>query len=74
MLLTALKSRYDYRPHIFYLILQRNKRKPYHSVNFIIAHDGLTLYDLVSYNFKVCSNFKSISLFSIESYSMGYFS
>ncbi|GLU16137.1 hypothetical protein SLE2022_325870 [Rubroshorea leprosula] len=29
-----------------------NKRKPYHSVNFVIAHDGLTLYDLVSYNFK----------------------
>ncbi|KDP41425.1 hypothetical protein JCGZ_15832 [Jatropha curcas] len=29
-----------------------NKRKPYHSVNFIIAHDGFTLYDLVSYNFK----------------------
>lgn len=30
-----------------------NKRKPYHSVNFIIAHDGFTLYDLVSYNTKV---------------------
>ncbi|OUZ99592.1 Glycoside hydrolase [Macleaya cordata] len=29
-----------------------NKRKPYHSVNFIIAHDGFTLYDLVSYNYK----------------------
>lgn len=29
-----------------------NKRKPYHSVNFIIAHDGFTLYDLVSYNTK----------------------
>ncbi|CAB4297697.1 unnamed protein product [Prunus armeniaca] len=29
-----------------------NKRKPYHSVNFVIAHDGFTLYDLVSYNFK----------------------
>ncbi|XP_010675801.2 isoamylase 3, chloroplastic isoform X2 [Beta vulgaris subsp. vulgaris] len=29
-----------------------NKRKPYHSINFIIAHDGFTLYDLVSYNFK----------------------
>ncbi|KAM3710240.1 hypothetical protein ACJW31_01G014300 [Castanea mollissima] len=29
-----------------------NKRKPYHSVNFIIAHDGFTLYDLVSYNLK----------------------
>ncbi|CAK9149035.1 unnamed protein product [Ilex paraguariensis] len=29
-----------------------NKRKPYHSVNFVIAHDGFTLYDLVSYNVK----------------------
>ncbi|KAF8411410.1 hypothetical protein HHK36_003959 [Tetracentron sinense] len=29
-----------------------NKRKPYHSVNFVIAHDGFTLHDLVSYNFK----------------------
>ncbi|KAM7258061.1 hypothetical protein ACFE04_013802 [Oxalis oulophora] len=29
-----------------------NNRKPYHGVNFIIAHDGFTLYDLVSYNFK----------------------
>ncbi|KAL9666769.1 hypothetical protein QQ045_001109 [Rhodiola kirilowii] len=29
-----------------------NKRKPFHSINFVIAHDGFTLYDLVSYNFK----------------------
>ncbi|XP_057470073.1 LOW QUALITY PROTEIN: isoamylase 3, chloroplastic [Actinidia eriantha] len=29
-----------------------NKRKLYHSINFVIAHDGFTLYDLVSYNFK----------------------
>jgi glycogen operon protein len=27
-------------------------RQPYHSVNFITAHDGFTLYDLVSYNQK----------------------
>jgi isoamylase len=27
-------------------------RKPYHSVNFVIAHDGFTLADLVSYNEK----------------------
>ncbi|KAJ3693124.1 hypothetical protein LUZ60_012219 [Juncus effusus] len=33
-------------------LYQINKRKPYHSVNFIIAHDGFTLYDLVSYNSK----------------------
>ncbi|GAV83252.1 Alpha-amylase domain-containing protein/CBM_48 domain-containing protein [Cephalotus follicularis] len=33
-------------------LYRMNKRKPYHSVNFIIAHDGFTLYDLVAYNFK----------------------
>ncbi|XP_004299680.1 PREDICTED: isoamylase 3, chloroplastic-like [Fragaria vesca subsp. vesca] len=33
-------------------LYKTNKRKPYHSINFIIAHDGFTLYDLVSYNFK----------------------
>lgn len=45
-----------------YLILQVNKRTPYHSVNFVIAHDGFTLYDLVSYDFKVPESFKSIRL------------
>ena len=29
-----------------------NNRKPYHSLNFITAHDGFTLRDLVSYNEK----------------------
>ncbi|XP_031498374.1 isoamylase 3, chloroplastic isoform X2 [Nymphaea colorata] len=33
-------------------LYQINKRKPYHSINFVIAHDGFTLYDLVSYNSK----------------------
>lgn len=27
-------------------------RKPYHSINFITAHDGFTMWDLVSYNEK----------------------
>ncbi len=27
-------------------------RKPYHSVNFLTAHDGFTLYDLETYNSK----------------------
>lgn len=27
-------------------------RKPYHSINFITAHDGFTMWDLVSYNDK----------------------
>ncbi|QCD93172.1 glycogen operon protein GlgX [Vigna unguiculata] len=29
-----------------------NRRRPYHSINFVIAHDGFTLRDLVSYNLK----------------------
>jgi len=29
-----------------------NNRKPFHSVNFVIAHDGFTMNDLVSYNSK----------------------
>ena len=28
------------------------RRKPYHGVNFVIAHDGFTLHDLVAYNAK----------------------
>lgn len=27
-------------------------RKPYHSINFITCHDGFTMNDLVSYNYK----------------------
>ncbi|KAI4366557.1 hypothetical protein MLD38_022420 [Melastoma candidum] len=34
------------------LIQKVNKRKPYRSINFVIAHDGFSLYDLVSYNTK----------------------
>ncbi|NLP47122.1 MAG: glycogen debranching protein GlgX [Epulopiscium sp.] len=30
----------------------RGGRRPYHSINFITAHDGFTLWDLVSYNTK----------------------
>eukprot|EP00252_Welwitschia_mirabilis_P008381 TRINITY_DN2017_c0_g1_i3.p1 TRINITY_DN2017_c0_g1~~TRINITY_DN2017_c0_g1_i3.p1 ORF type:complete len:717 (+),score=131.78 TRINITY_DN2017_c0_g1_i3:57-2207(+) len=33
-------------------LYQTNARKPFHSINFVIAHDGFTLYDLVSYNCK----------------------
>ncbi|KAH7429884.1 hypothetical protein KP509_09G069700 [Ceratopteris richardii] len=29
-----------------------NNRKPFHSINFITAHDGFSLYDLVAYNQK----------------------
>ena len=30
----------------------RDGRKPFHSINFIVSHDGFTLKDLVSYNGK----------------------
>jgi len=30
----------------------RNGRRPYSSINFVTAHDGFTLHDLVSYNEK----------------------
>ena len=33
-------------------LYQTNQRRPYHSVNFIVAHDGFSLYDLVAYNGK----------------------
>lgn len=33
-------------------LYQNHQRRPYHSINFITAHDGFTLRDLVSYNFK----------------------
>jgi len=28
-------------------LYQTNQRKPYHSINFVIAHDGFSLHDLV---------------------------
>ncbi|MFZ4791100.1 MAG: glycogen debranching protein GlgX [Candidatus Competibacteraceae bacterium] len=31
-------------------LYQHNDRRPHASINFITAHDGFTLYDLVSYN------------------------
>jgi glycogen operon protein len=33
-------------------LYQHNGRKPYCSINFITSHDGFTLNDLVSYNYK----------------------
>lgn len=30
----------------------KNKRYPYHGINFITCHDGFTMWDLVSYNEK----------------------
>lgn len=33
-------------------LFQHNDRLPSNSLNFITAHDGFTLHDLVSYNFK----------------------
>lgn len=31
---------------------QEGGRKPWHSINFVCAHDGFTLADLVTYNNK----------------------
>jgi isoamylase len=33
-------------------LYEGNGRKPYASINFVTAHDGFTLHDLVSYNHK----------------------
>ncbi|MGE0525857.1 MAG: glycogen debranching protein GlgX [Bdellovibrionales bacterium] len=33
-------------------LYEHNNRRPYASINFITAHDGFTLHDLVSYNQK----------------------
>lgn len=33
-------------------LYHNHNRKPYHSINFVIAHDGFSLYDLVAYNMK----------------------
>ena len=33
-------------------LYQRDGKRPYASINFIVAHDGFTLHDLVSYNAK----------------------
>jgi glycogen operon protein len=33
-------------------LFERGGRKPYASINFVCAHDGFTLHDLVSYNDK----------------------
>ncbi|MCB9677115.1 MAG: glycosyl hydrolase [Alphaproteobacteria bacterium] len=35
-----------------YVRYSHNGRKPYHSVNFITAHDGFTMFDLFSYGEK----------------------
>ncbi len=33
-------------------LYQPSGRRPYHSINFVTSHDGFTLNDLVSYNWK----------------------
>jgi glycogen operon protein len=33
-------------------LFEHKQGRPYHSINFVTAHDGFTLYDLVSYNDK----------------------
>ena len=38
-------------------LYRHSARNPYHSINFITSHDGFTMMDLVSYEFK--NNFKN---------------
>jgi hypothetical protein len=33
-------------------LYHNHDRRPFHSINFVTAHDGFSLHDLVSYNFK----------------------
>lgn len=49
---TGLKSAFATRLAGSADLYNVNKRKPYHGINFVIAHDGFTLMDLVSYNVK----------------------
>jgi glycogen operon protein len=44
----ALATRLCGSPDLF----ERTGRRPRHSINFITCHDGFTLWDLVSYNYK----------------------
>ncbi|MBI5548148.1 MAG: glycosyl hydrolase [Deltaproteobacteria bacterium] len=34
-------------------LFKHNGRKPFHSVNFVTCHDGMTMYDVLSYDQKV---------------------
>ncbi|TDT71576.1 glycogen operon protein [Hypnocyclicus thermotrophus] len=45
---SELATRIVGSPDLFY----KYGRRPYHSINFITAHDGFTMWDLVSYNEK----------------------
>ena len=39
--------------HVFVRVfVQQSGRKPSHSINFVTAHNGFTLHDLVAYNEK----------------------
>ena len=49
---TASSSDLGYRLTGSSDLYQRDGRQPYASINFITAHDGFTLHDLVSYNDK----------------------
>lgn len=33
-------------------LYHNHDRRPFHSINFVTAHDGFSLYDMVSYNGK----------------------
>ncbi len=33
-------------------LYNNHNRRPYHSINFVTAHDGFSMYDMVTYNEK----------------------
>ena len=37
---------------VTHFVNQKGRRKPWNSINFVCAHDGFTLADLVTYNNK----------------------
>jgi isoamylase len=47
-MVSALATRLCGSPDLY----QTSNREPYHSINFVTAHDGFTLADLVSFNHK----------------------
>ncbi len=49
---TDMASDFAYRLTASSDVYQKRGRRPWESVNFVTAHDGFTLWDLVSYNHK----------------------
>jgi hypothetical protein len=52
LLLAGMKGAFATRMSGSADLYHNHDRRPFHSINFVTAHDGFSLYDLVSYNFK----------------------